>query len=314
MEVLILTNMFPDLHSPMKGVFVREQVVELRKRTDWKINLFNIDSLRSKAKLKYLYSVFYILTKLIKHKPKIIVVHYGLSWLPLVILYPYIKLNKISIVTFYHGSDVLGSKVVRFISKIGSKLSSHSICVSKEIATKLNAKNSIILPLPVDDNLLSLNLHRKHNYRGFLKLIFPSNPSRVEKNYSFFCEVISLLEKENVKVKKIIFHNKGRAQVIEDLSNSDALLLTSDREGSPQVVKEAIACNCKVVSRPVGDVAESYKLVEGVYIESTPLDFAQRILEIIKEPAINEQRNWEYLPLASTIYPRLISLINRGAS
>src|SRR5207247_7631280 len=45
------------------------------------------------------------------------------------------------------------------------------------------------------------------------------------------------------------------------LNAADCLLVTSDWEGSPNIVKEAIACNLPVVSVDVGDVAER---LEGV--------------------------------------------------
>ena len=40
------------------------------------------------------------------------------------------------------------------------------------------------------------------------------------------------------------------------LNASDALLVTSRYEGSPNIVKEAMACGLPVVTVPVGDVAE----------------------------------------------------------
>ena len=42
--------------------------------------------------------------------------------------------------------------------------------------------------------------------------------------------------------------------------------MTSFHEGSPNVIKEAMACNCPIISTNVGDVQEILKGVEGCYI------------------------------------------------
>jgi glycosyltransferase involved in cell wall biosynthesis len=49
-------------------------------------------------------------------------------------------------------------------------------------------------------------------------------------------------------------------------SAADAMLLCSDSEGSPTSVKEALACNCPVVSVDVGDVTDIMAGVDGVEI------------------------------------------------
>src|SRR4030095_5746723 len=46
----------------------------------------------------------------------------------------------------------------------------------------------------------------------------------------------------------------------------DVVLLTSLHEGSPNVVKEALACNRAVVSVDVGDVRERIEGIEGCYL------------------------------------------------
>ena len=47
------------------------------------------------------------------------------------------------------------------------------------------------------------------------------------------------------------------------MSACDPLVFTSMQEGSPNVVKEALACDLPVVSVPVGDVGERLKGIEG---------------------------------------------------
>ena len=74
-----------------------------------------------------------------------------------------------------------------------------------------------------------------------------------------------------------------RAQVTALMYNCDALLLTSRTEGSPQVVKEAMACGCPIVSVDVGDVAERVDGVEGCYIVRTreAKDIAEALLQAL---------------------------------
>jgi glycosyltransferase involved in cell wall biosynthesis len=52
------------------------------------------------------------------------------------------------------------------------------------------------------------------------------------------------------------------------LNAADLLLVTSYREGSVNVVKEAMACNCPIVSTDVGDVRWVMSGTEGCYISA----------------------------------------------
>jgi glycosyltransferase involved in cell wall biosynthesis len=50
------------------------------------------------------------------------------------------------------------------------------------------------------------------------------------------------------------------------LNASDVVLLTSLHEGSPNIIKEALACDLPVVSVDVGDVCERINGIEGCHI------------------------------------------------
>ena len=70
----------------------------------------------------------------------------------------------------------------------------------------------------------------------------------------------------NRPIKLIELKGYNRDQVTALMYNCDALLMTSKTEGSPQVIKEAMACGCPIVSVDVGDVAERTSGVEGCYV------------------------------------------------
>jgi glycosyltransferase involved in cell wall biosynthesis len=50
------------------------------------------------------------------------------------------------------------------------------------------------------------------------------------------------------------------------MNAADVALMTSFSEGSPQFIKEAMACNLPIVSVPVGDVSEIMNHIDGCYI------------------------------------------------
>ena len=96
-------------------------------------------------------------------------------------------------------------------------------------------------------------------------------------------EAVTSAQTPNTSIKLIELKGYNRDQVNTLMYNCDALLMTSKSEGSPQVIKEAMACGCPIVSVDVGDVAERTSGVEGCYVVPSrdPKDIAQALLQAI---------------------------------
>ncbi len=61
----------------------------------------------------------------------------------------------------------------------------------------------------------------------------------------------------------------SRSTVNRLMCAADCLLLTSRQEGSPQVIKEAMACGCPIVSVDVGDVRERIERITGCAVANS---------------------------------------------
>ena len=102
---------------------------------------------------------------------------------------------------------------------------------------------------------------------------------RYIKNMPLAEAAVRLAERETGPIRFEVFHGYPHAAVAELLNAADMLLMTSLHEGSPNIVKEAMACNLPVVAVPCGDVAERLEGVTpgGVY----PYDAAELAKGII---------------------------------
>jgi glycosyltransferase involved in cell wall biosynthesis len=77
------------------------------------------------------------------------------------------------------------------------------------------------------------------------------------------------------------------------MNAADALLLTSKHEGSPNTVKEALACNLPIVTTDVGDVRERLARVRGCAIvpSEDPAALARHLTEVLRQ---NQRTNgWD---------------------
>lgn len=246
------------------GPIVQEQGNSLIKK-GIKVDFFAITK---KGLLGHLMEAKRLRNVLSQTKYDIVHAHYGISAIVALLAR---KGNRM-IVSFM-GDDILGSNDADGRIKIGSlvlaqinkwlakRFYDFSIVKSREMHKKLNVSNSEIIPNGVDCNLFT---PLKKNESDKKQIIFVSNPERAEKNFSLAKKSVELLNDKSIELKCI--YGKEQKDLVAFYNAADVLVLTSFHEGSPNVVKEAMACNCPVVSVNVGDVKELMENVEGCYL------------------------------------------------
>lgn len=262
------------MKSMVRGVdssFVREQMDSCRK-LGVEFDVFNIT--RGGA-LGYAISYWRLVAKILAGKYHLVHAHYGLSAL-IAVLQPFTPV----LVTF-HGCDVNASGT-RWISKIAYRFSRHAIVVEEGMLKKLNATKAItVIPCGVDTDTfhpVDKAVARKElNIPADSKcVLFASSFDIPVKNAQLAKQVI-----ENLPgVELIELKNKTRQEVNRLLNASDLLLLTSVREGSPMIIKEALAAECPIATVAVGDVRLRADGVKNVYI--CPHDAAELTASVEK--------------------------------
>jgi glycosyltransferase involved in cell wall biosynthesis len=112
-------------------------------------------------------------------------------------------------------------------------------------------------------------------------------PSRannvIVKNGALALEVVNRIKQRHPGTKLELILDKSPEEVTDMMNAADCLLLTSLHEGSPNVVKEAMACNLPVVTTAVGDVDERLANVRPSFVVNSydPDTIGEKVLEIL---------------------------------
>ena len=271
MKVLIVASGNSAVISP----FVKEQGDSL-KEIGLDIDYFLI---KGKGITGYLKNYFNLIRLIKTNTYDIIHAHYGLSGLLATFQ------SHVPVVITFHGSDVNLNRTNFYLSFLASRLSDANIFVHESLSKKLSlfSDKAEIIPCGVNLNLFKpidklasrdkLGLDHNYNY-----VLFSSSFNNKIKNAAL--AKLALSNFENI----ILLEMKGysREEVHLLMNAVDILIVTSHSETGPLVVKEALACNCPIISTDVGDVKELANGTKNCYIvEYDAKQIEQRIRDIL---------------------------------
>ena len=201
----------------------------------------------------------------------------------------------VPVITTFHGSDI-NITTLRVFSALAMLLSKKVIYVSDALNQKALLKNSNkdhVVPCGLDLSIfkpyseeelqtfpIRATPSRDLRLQPFPNRAMPSRDLRLQpskkhilfassfnnpvKNYSLLQAALKLMDASNLVVHEL--KNMSRVEVAEMMNRVDLCVMTSFSEGSPQFIKEAMACNCPIVSTNVGDVQEVIGNTPGCYV------------------------------------------------
>lgn len=245
------------------------------------------------------------------YQPDLIHAHYGLCCMMANMQ------RKVPVVSTYHGSDINNYKT-RWVSKIAVRLSMKNIFVSEKLrAIAGNPSRSIVIPCGVNTKefypmekiecreKLGMDKHK-------IYILFSKEFADKVKNYPL---AKAAVERLSLNAELLEFYGYNREQVPMLYNAVDCGLLTSFTEGSPQFVKEAVACGCPVVSTDVGDVREVIDGVSNCYLSTYKVDNVvssmQKALALghLQKTYIHERYTAEYI--VKTIFELYTSICSQ---
>jgi Glycosyl transferases group 1/Glycosyltransferase Family 4 len=275
-NVLVVTNMYPTEREPWSGVFVAEQVEDLRAlgvevsvcsfdgRTDWK------EYLRAMATLRRMVAA---------DEFDLVHAHYGLTGAVA------LAQRQAPVITTFWGSDTFIAWQ-RAVSYLVARLTA-PLFVSEAARARLRRRSAPVVPSAVDTERFRPRPRSEARRllgwdEGGVYVLLPGSRRSAMKNAALFDASLDALPRE-LGVRRIALEGYSRDEVAAVMNAVDVTLMTSLSEGSPVAVRESLACETPVVSVRVGDVPELVRDLPGCAVcERDPTALAQAVLRALE--------------------------------
>jgi glycosyltransferase involved in cell wall biosynthesis len=233
-------------------------------------------------------------------EPQVIHAHYG----TVTALFAAGAAGSTPLVITFRGSDLNASVSLRsaaglVLSQVAALRAGRIVCVSRQLRKRLwwRRENVIILPSGVDPEVFRPQARAQARQRlGWDQrervVLFNAGHAAAGKRADLAMEALALTQGLLSGVRMEVLDGATPPQRIPGLLNAaDCLLLTSDREGSPTVVQEALACNLPVISVEVGDCVERLRGVRrSAIVPREAAAIAIELARVLRTPGRSDGR------------------------
>jgi len=262
LRVLVVTGVYPTGQRPHAGTFIKSQVDSLIASG------LEIEVIHPKAGpvlLRYAVATMQVFLKTLTGRFDVVHGHYG-QWCLIARLQ-----WATPVVASFLGDDLLGtvttnggySNTSRLLVRLNRWLCHRVDAVivkSGEMKRTIRGGGSIFVipngvdfelfhPIPRASARLVLGWDQDRCY-----VLFGNDSKIPVKNFSLAQAAIERLQSRGVSAELVVANGLPQAKLVQYINASNALILTSIAEGSPNIVKETMGCNVPVVSTDVGDV------------------------------------------------------------
>jgi glycosyltransferase involved in cell wall biosynthesis len=297
-RVLVVTNLWPTSADPSYGSFVQAQMDSLRPLgVDYDVLFIN----GRESVVNYLRGVPQLRHRLKAKSYDLVHAHFGLSGL--VARFQW----QVPLVVSFMGDDVLGrfdrrggvgliGRLFQLSSFVLARSAAAVIVKSRAMKTQLRLGSAHVIPNGVDLQLFQPIAMAQARQRlgldnGRKYVIFPYDPRIANKRYDLIENAVHQAQREVPELELLRVFGAPRSEMPFYLNAADALVLASHSEGSPNIVKEAMAVNLPVISVHVGDVAELIGSTEGCYLVPRHAeDIAAALVEVCRRGTRTEGR------------------------
>lgn len=274
MKVLQVTTNYPTEKNPIFGIFMKEQVESLEKYGVKNTIFFSNGAETGVGKHHggmrvHLKSIFKLQWHLLTHRYDVIHCHGVISGLILLLsggafFHKCVISYQNDPEQFMDGRHF--NKLYPFFNKVIVKMPTKYLARPKVVYLPNGCNTDVFKPMDKKECKLQLGLDYEKRY--ILYVDSNVGKKRVQKRKDRFDETLQILRNEYGynNIEELVMVGVKRDEVPKWMNACDLHLLSSDQEGSPNSVKECLACGVPVVSTNVGNVLDLLADVEGCYV------------------------------------------------